>query len=137
MGSVINSGEENILKGWFQNLSVNRPSVFTLNLATEASFAETAVLTDVTEVTGTGYAPVSIAADAVDWTVTKIVDTWAATSKECVFTCTSGNLTTANSIVLSATINGVDTLIAWSALITPRTLYASDTLTTSVIISLE
>jgi len=134
--ALIDKGEENILKGWFQGVAANIPSVFTVNLATESSFLETAVIGDVTEVTGTGYAAVSVAHDAVDWTASHLSDPWIVTSKNCVFTA-GGTWTVANSVVLSATVNSVDTLIAYAALTGPRQLYSGDTLTVSLVMSLE
>lgn len=132
--ALINQGEENILKSWFQGVANSTPSNFKINLATDVTILETA--TTYTVVTGTGYAEVAVARDIVDWTASKPVDTWQVASKNCVFTA-GGTWTGAVKVVLSATLNAVDTLIAYADLTATRTLYVGDTLTVSVIMALE
>jgi len=132
--ALINQGEESILKGWFQNVATYIPSNFKVNLCTDATILETA--TTYTAVSGTGYAEVAVAHDNVDWTATKPVDTWIVTSKNCVFSA-GGTWSLAKKVVLSATLNGVDTLIAYADLVGDRQLYSGDVLTVSLVMSLE
>jgi hypothetical protein len=132
--ALVNQGEETILKGWFQGIANNLPTNFKVNLATDATILETA--TTYTAVSGTGYAEVAVAHDNVDWTATKPVDTWIVTSKNCVFTA-GGTWSLAKKVVLSATLNAVDTLIAYADLVGDRQLYSGDTLTVSLVMSLE
>jgi hypothetical protein len=137
--ALLDLGEEHILKGWFQADATAIPSNFIVDLAVEASFVETAVLGDATLVAGNGYAAVTVAADGTDWTATHTGDPWVVTSKNCVFTCggTGQVWTIGSSVLLCATLNSVKTLIAYAALTAPRTLYSGDTLTTSLVMSLE
>ena len=105
-----------------------------MGLSTDTSIAETD--TTFTEVAGTGYAQVSIARDAVDWTASFSGGDWIATSKNCVFTA-SGTWTTAKKLVFIATLNSVDTLIGYADLTADRTLVSGDTLTLTIVHSLS
>jgi len=132
--ALINLGEESVMKSYFQAVATYTPTNFKVNLATDASITETT--TTYTAVSGTGYAEVAVAHDNVDWTATKPVDSWIVTSKNCVFTA-GGTWTVAKKIVLSATLNAVDVLVAYADLTGDRQLYSGDTLTCSLIMSLE
>lgn len=132
--ALINQGEESMIKDYFQNVSIYIPSGFKVALATDASFSETS--TTFTEVAGTGYAEISVAHNNTDWTASKPIDSWQVLSKNCVFTA-GGTWTIAKHVVLLATLNAVDTLIAYASLTADRTLYNGDTLTVSIIMSLE
>jgi hypothetical protein len=134
--ALINAGEETILKGWFQGVANNIATNFKVNLATDATITEAA--TTYTAVSGTGYAEVAVAVavGATGWVATKPVDTWIVTSKNCVFTA-GGTWSVAKKVVLSATLNSVDTLIAYADLVGDRQLYNLDTLTVSLVMSLE
>jgi predicted glycosyltransferase len=134
LAALINQGEESVIKSYFQNVAVYTPSNFKVNLATDATIAEAA--TNYTAVSGTGYAEVAVAHNNSDWTATKPVDSWLVTSKNCVFTA-GGTWTLAKKIVLSATLNSVDILIAYADLTGDRQLYSGDTLTCSLVMSLE
>lgn len=132
--ALINQGEEAIMKGWFQGVANYIPSNFKLNLVTDATVAEDA--TSYTVVTGTGYAEVAIAHNDADWTA--IIDSgdWQVTSKNCVFTATAADWTTAKKIVLEAVLNAVDKLIAYADLSVDRTVGNGESLTTSIILKL-
>jgi len=129
--NLIDLGEEAMLKSFYGNTTNFTPSAFKMALATDASYVETA--STYTVVTGTGYATVAIGRNT-DWTITLATD-WKATSKDCVFTAT-GTWTTAKHLILIATLNSVDTFIAYASLTADRTLVNGDTLTASIVISL-
>lgn len=133
--ALIDQGEESILKSYFQASDIlYTPSGFKVNLVTDASILETA--TTYTAVTGTGYAEVSVARDAVDWSAAFSGGDWRVTSKICTFVASASNWTTAEKVVLEATLNAVDKLIAYADLSTPRTLVSGDTLVVTIILSL-
>jgi hypothetical protein len=134
--ALINAGEETILKGWFQGVAGNVATNFKVNLATDATIAEDA--TTYTAVSGSGYAEVAVAVavGATGWVATKPVDTWIVTSKTCLFSAT-GTWSVAKKVVLSATLGGVDKIIAFADLVGDRQLYNLDTLSVSLVMSLE
>lgn len=133
--ALINQGEEHVLKGWFQNVTNSIPSGFKVNLVTDVTIAEGA--TTFTVVTGTGYAELSVAHNAVDWTAALDSDDWQITSKDCVFTATGADWTTAKKVVLEATLNASDTLIAYADLSQDRTVGNGESLTVSIVLKLS
>lgn len=132
--ALINQGEEAILKGWFQGVANYIPSNFKLNLATDVAIAEGD--TTYTVVTGTGYAEVAIAHNDADWTAILDATDWQVTSKNCVFTATAADWTTAKKVVLEAVLNAADKLIAYADLSVDRTVGNGESLTTSIILKL-
>ena len=135
--ALINQGEEAILKGWFQAVANYIPSGFKVNLAQDAAGSVAEDATTYTVVTGTGYAEVSVAHDAVDWTAVLDSGDWQVTSKNCVFTASGADWDTANVMVLEATLNSVDKLIAYADLSQARTVGNGESLTTSIILKLS
>lgn len=131
--ALIDQGEESIIKSYFQAVANSTPSAFKVELATDATIAETA--TTYTKVAGTGYAEVSVARDGTDWTAAFSGGDWRVTSKNCVFTA-GGTWTGATKVVLEAVLNSVDTIVAYADLSATRTLFNGDTLTCTVICSL-
>lgn len=134
--ALINQGEEAILKGWFQAVANYIPSSFKVNLATDAAGSVAEGATTYTVVTGTGYAEVVVAHDAVDWTAALDADDWQVTSKNCVFTASAADWLTANVIVLEAVLNAADKLVAYADLSQARTVGNGESLTTSIILKL-
>lgn len=135
--ALINQGEEAILKGWFQAVANYIPSNFKLNLAQDAAGSIAETDTTYTVVTGTGYAEVAIAHDAVDWTAVLDSGDWQVTSKNCVFTASGADWTTANIVVLEAVLNAADVLIAYADLSAARDVGNGESLTTSIILKLS
>ena len=133
--ALINLGEEAILKGWFQNEANYIPSNFKVNLATDATIAEDA--STYTVVTGTGYAEVEVARNSTDWTASLDSDDWQGKSKNCIFTATGADWTTATKLVLETVLNSVDVLIAYADLSQNRTVGNGESLTTSVTLKLS
>ncbi|MBE9547666.1 MAG: hypothetical protein IMF10_09285 [Proteobacteria bacterium] len=133
--ALINQGEEHMLKGWVQAVANSIPSSFKVNLVTDVAIAEDA--TTFTVVTGTGYAEVSVAHDATDWTYGTDAGDSKVTTKDCVFTASGADWTTAKKVVLEAVLNSVDTLIAYADLSQDRTVGNGESLTVSIILKLS
>lgn len=133
--ALINAGEEHVLKSWFQAVANSTPSGFKVNLVTDATIAEEA--TTFTAVTGTGYAEITVARDAVDWTYGTDAGDAKMTSKNCVYTASGANWTTAKKLVLEAILNAVDTLVGYSDLSQDRTVGNGESLTASLIMKLS
>jgi len=133
--ALIDAGEEHMLKGWVQGVATSIPSGFKVNLVEDDTILETA--TTYTVITGTGYAEVAVAHDAVDWTAAFDDPDWKVTSKDCVFTATGADWTTADIVVLEATLNSTDTLIAYADLSQARTVGNGESLTVSFILKLS
>lgn len=133
--ALIDQGEEHMLKGWVQAVANSIPSGFKVNLVTDVTIAEAA--TTFTVVTGTGYAEVSVAHDATDWTYGTDAGDSKVTTKDCVFTASGADWTTAKKTVLEAILNSVDTLIAYADLSQDRTVGNGESLTVSIILKLS
>jgi hypothetical protein len=129
--ALINQGEEHMLKGWVQAVANSIPSNFKVNLVTDATIDETA--TTFTVVTGTGYAEVAVAHDAVDWAYGTDAGDSKVTTKDCVFTASGADWTTAKKTVLEA----VDVLVAYADLSQDRTVGNGESLTVSIILKLS
>jgi hypothetical protein len=133
--ALINQGEEHVLKGWVQAVANSIPSGFKVNLVSDVAIAEDA--TTYTVITGTGYAEVAVAHDAVDWTAALDSGDWQVTSKDCVFSATAADWVTAKKMVLEAILNSVDKLVAYADLSQDRTVGNGETLTVSIILKLS
>lgn len=133
--ALINLGEEAILKSWFQNVANYTPSSFKLNLATDVTIAESG--TTYTVVTGTGYAEHTIARNETDWTASLNTDDWQVLSKNCIFTASGSDWTTAKKLVIEAVLNSVDVLIGYGDLSEDRTIGDGESLTTSITLKLS
>jgi hypothetical protein len=133
--ALINAGEEHMLKSWFQAVANSTPSGFKVNLAQDAAIAEDA--TSFTVVTGTGYAEVSVARNASDWTYSVVGGEGTVTSKDCLFQATGADWDEAGMGVLEAILNSVDTLVAYADLSEPRVVGNGESLTASFAITLS
>jgi hypothetical protein len=114
------------------------PANFYIGLATDASLAEGASLSSLTEVSGTGYARQAVASDNVDITsATAGTDDRKATTKTVTFTA-AGNWTGANTAFLCTVTSGTSgKLIASAPLSTTRTLTNGDSLTCAIAVQLN
>jgi len=104
------------------------PANFYIGLATDASLAEDAALTDLTEVSGTGYARQSVASNNTDFTsATHGTNDRKTTTKSVTFTA-GGTWTGANTAFLATTSDNTGKLICSAPLSQTRTLVNTDTL---------
>jgi hypothetical protein len=104
------------------------PASFYIALATDVSLAEGAALTDITEVSGSGYARQAVTSNNTDFTsaATGTNDRKTTTSTE-TFTAT-GAWTGAKTVYLATTSDDTGKLIMSAPLSQTRTLANTDTL---------
>lgn len=106
------------------------PADFYIGLATDASLAEDAGLTDITEVSGTGYARIAVEDTDVGFPTSATAGTadWHTTTKQVTFTGGAGGWTGANTAFLCTVSSGTSgKLIASGPLSSTRTLAEGDT----------
>jgi len=115
------------------------PANFYLGLATDESLDEDAGLADVGEVTGTGYARVTIASAAAAWTSAGAgTADWKVTAADaCVFTATGNDWDDAKMWFLATTSDDTGKLIASGALSETRSLVSGDSLSVTPTIQLN
>lgn len=112
------------------------PANFYVGLATDASLNESDGLSDLTEVSGTGYSRQTVASNNTDITSASTgTNDRKVTTKEVTFTAT-GTWTGAKTVFLATSSDGSGKLIASAALSATRTLESGDTLTVSLEIDL-
>ena len=131
-------GLEYLLKATFSEEQAV-PANYYIGLATDASLAEAAALTDITEVAGTGYARIAVASDNVDFTGAGAgTADYKITTKTVQFTGGAGGWTGAQTVFLCDVISGtVGKLIASAPLSATRTLAENDTLDVAMAIQLN
>lgn len=127
MADLHTEGIELMLEEFFQGATA--PTQFYLGLATNTSLAENAALTDISEVTGTGYSRQLVERSAVGWPTSEASGTndWRVITKEVTFTAT-GTWTTANTLFLATTNDNTGKLIASAEISPGRTLGNGDSL---------
>lgn len=134
---LTDAGEDAMLDTFFRN---NHTPTFYFALY-NATPAETSTMSITTEVTGTGYARISVARNTTDWGA--LATNGAArqtTSLTKTFTATAGGggFSSANQLLLVSSASGTSgTLYAAVALSTTRTLAAGDSLNASMAVSLS
>ncbi len=112
------------------------PANFYIGLATDATASEDDSLSDLTEVTGTGYARQTVASNSTDITSASAgTADRKITIKEVTFTAT-GTWDGAKTVFLATTVNDTGKLIASSPLSTTLTLNNNDTLKLALEITL-
>ena len=132
---VCTEGLQAMLESYFTG-EQSSPVNFYMGLCTDASIAEGAGLTDLTEVTGSGYARQTVPSDTNgftsastgtgDWKVTTSTETFSAT----------GTWTGATHAFLATTNDNSGKLIAVAELSTTRTLQNGDSLQVSMELTL-
>lgn len=125
LNAVADEGEQLILDVFFRAAAA--PTNFTLRL-TGTTPGETSTLAGLTEVTGTGYAGITIARNTTDWpTLALVGGDYKVSMLTKTFTAT-GTWTAATNMYLATTSNNVGKLVSYSALSASRTLVNGDTL---------
>ena len=123
--AVADEGEQLVLDVILRGATA--PTSFFLRLSNSTP-TETSTLGGLTEVSGTGYAAITINRNTTDWpTLALVSGDYKATMLTKTFTAT-GTWTTANYIYLATTSNNTGKLFSYSALSTARTLVNGDTL---------
>ncbi len=113
------------------------PANFYIGLATDATLAEDATLSTLTEVTGTGYARQAVASDGTDMTSASAgTYDWKMTTKTVQFTA-GGTWSGANTVFLATTSDGTGKLIASAPLSATRTLTNGDTLDVALAVQIN
>lgn len=113
---VVFSGEQNVQANFY------------IGLATDASLAEDAALSDITEVSGTGYAREVVASDNIDFTSASVgTNDRKVTTKTVTFTA-GGTWTGAKTVFLATSNDSSGKLIASIPLSQTRILNDGDTL---------
>jgi hypothetical protein len=108
------------------------PANFYIGLATDTSLAEDAALTDLTEVSGTGYARQTVASNNTDFTSASTgTNDRKMTTKTVTFTA-GGTWTGAKTVFLATSSDSSGKLIASAALSETRTLSDGDTLQVAI-----
>lgn len=106
------------------------PANYYIGLATDASLAENAALTDITEVSGTGYGRQTIAVSTVGFPTSQTAGTndWQTILKQVTFSA-GGDWTGAKTWFLTTAASGTSgVLVASGPLADTRTLHNGDTL---------
>jgi hypothetical protein len=125
LNAVADEGEQLILDVFFRDAA--EPTNFTLRL-TGTTPTETSTLGGLTEVTGTGYAGITVARNTTDWpTLALVGGDYKVTMLTKTFTAT-GTWTAATYMYLATTSNNTGKLVSYSALSASRTLVNGDTL---------
>lgn len=123
--AIADEGEQWILDTFFRGAAA--PAGFFLRLATAAP-TDTSTLATVSQVTGTGYAPIAVARNTTDWpTLALNAGDFRVVMATKTFTAT-GTWTAATHMYLATTSDNTGKLISYAALGTTRTLVNGDTL---------
>lgn len=115
------------------------PANFYIGLAQDASLDEADALTDISEVTGTGYARQAVASDNTDLTSAATgTNDRKVTTKTVTFTASAADWDEANTAFLCNVASGTaGKLIASAPLSAARTLGNGETLTVSLQMTLQ
>jgi hypothetical protein len=118
-------GEQLVLDIFFR--AATAPTNLFLKLSNSTP-TDTSTLASITEVSGTGYAAISLARNTTDFpTLALVGGDYKVSMLTKTFTAT-GTWTTANYLILGTTSNTTGKLVSYIALTTPRTLVNGDTL---------
>lgn len=122
---VADEGEQLILDIFYR--AATAPTNLFLRLANSTP-VETSTLASLTEVTGTGYAAISLGRNTTDFpTLALVGGDYKVSMLTKTFTA-AGTWTTANYLYMATTSNNTGKLVSAIALGTPRTLVGTDTL---------
>lgn len=128
MGQFMEEGLQDVLEVYFAT-----PGDYYIGLATDASIAKDAAYTDLTEVSGSGYALIQL--DTMTVTVL-LSDDRKATGNQVTFSAT-GDWTTAIYwfMITPAVDSGTYTLVCANQLDTPTTLTSGETINVTPIVN--
>ena len=128
MGQVVEEALQDILDTYFAT-----PGDFYVGLCSDLTVATDAVYTDLTEVSGSGYAKIALTTITV---ATRGTDDRKATGNQVTFSATGTWTTAASWFLIKTTVaSGTYTLIAWNNLSVSQTLQSGESIDVTPVIN--